>query len=74
MFFIRLDSKARLVLPLEIRDAIGIRNGEKILLSISAAQGGKVIVGVVKAPENMESCAFSRNGSYVKNKKWRCGK
>jgi len=64
--FIRLDNKARLVLPLEIRDALGIRKNEKILLSFSDAKGKKITVDLAKAPENVESRAFSRNGSYVK--------
>jgi len=69
MFFIRLDSKARLVLPLEIRDAIGIKTGDKILLSVSAVQDGKVAIELAKAPENLESCACSRNAGYVEKKK-----
>jgi len=57
--FIRLDRKARLVLPLEIRDAIGIKTGDKILLSVSAVKNGKVIIELAKASENTESCACS---------------
>lgn len=64
-----LDKKGRLVLPLEIRDAINIKTGEKILLSIGAAKDGKVDVKIAKAPEGIESYAFSKNGSYVKKKK-----
>jgi bifunctional DNA-binding transcriptional regulator/antitoxin component of YhaV-PrlF toxin-antitoxin module len=37
--FIRLDSKARLVLPLEIRDILGIRPGGKILVRVGYAPG-----------------------------------
>jgi sRNA-binding carbon storage regulator CsrA len=51
---------------LEIREAIGIKIGEKILLSVSAAQGGNVTIGIAKAPAEIESCAYSRNGAYVK--------
>ncbi len=69
-FLIRLDRKARLVLPLEIREAIGIKTGEKILLSVSVAKENKVTIEVAKAPD-VESCPYSRNGAYVKNKK-RC--
>jgi uncharacterized OsmC-like protein len=53
---------------LEIRDAIGIKPCEKLLFSIGAATGSTVNITLAKAPENVESCAFSRNGSYVKNK------
>ncbi len=53
---------------MEIRDAIGIRTGEKILLNVSAAQGGRINASIARAPENVESCAFSRNGSYVEKK------
>jgi bifunctional DNA-binding transcriptional regulator/antitoxin component of YhaV-PrlF toxin-antitoxin module len=55
MFFIArsiliaLDSKARLVLPLEIRDALGVKKNEKILFSFSAAKNGRVLVKVAKA-------------------------
>jgi AbrB family looped-hinge helix DNA binding protein len=65
---IRLDKKGRLVLPLEIREAIEIKTGEKILLSVSAANDGKVIVEIAKAPEDIETQAFSRNGAYVRGK------
>jgi AbrB family looped-hinge helix DNA binding protein len=68
-FFIRLDKKGRLVLPLEIRDAIEIKTGEKIVLSVSAVKNGKLTIGVAKAPPDAESCAYSRNGSYVKKYK-----
>jgi hypothetical protein len=53
---------------LEIRDSIGIKTGDRILLSVGAAQGGEIIIAVARAPENVESCAFSRNGGYVKKK------
>lgn len=60
-------------MPLEIRDALGIRKNERILLSFADAKGKKIAVELAKAPENVESCAFSRNGGYVKTKK-RCEK
>ena len=69
---IRLDRKARLVLPLEIRDAIGIKAGDKILLSVIAANDGKVTIELAKAPENIKSCAYSRNAGYVEKR--RCEK
>jgi AbrB family looped-hinge helix DNA binding protein len=70
---VRLDKKGRLVLPLEIRDAINIRPGQKIILSFGPAQCGIVRIEVAKAPEGIESCAYSRNGAYVrKTKNKRC--
>ena len=71
---IRLDKKGRLVLPLEIRDAINIKPGEKILLSVSSAKNSKVIVEIAKAPENIESQKCSRNAAYIKQKIKRCKK
>ncbi len=68
MYFIRLDKKGRLVLPLEIRDALRIKNGDRILLSVSSADSGKVVLEVAKAPERIESDSYSRNGSYVRDK------
>jgi hypothetical protein len=38
---------------------------------VSAVNDGKVIIEIAKAPENIESCAYSRNGAYVKKIK-RC--
>lgn len=69
--FIRLDRKARLVLPLEIRDAIGIKSGDKILLSVSAAGDGRVVVELAKALEDSDSRVqvYSRNSGYLKEKK-----
>ncbi|NYZ73873.1 hypothetical protein H0O00_01905 [Candidatus Micrarchaeota archaeon] len=58
---------------MEIRDAIGIEINGKILISASAAKDGKVILEVAKAPENIESCACSRNAGYVEKTR-RCGK
>jgi bifunctional DNA-binding transcriptional regulator/antitoxin component of YhaV-PrlF toxin-antitoxin module len=68
MYFIGLDKKARLVLPLEIREAIEIKKGEKILLSISAAKEGKISMELAKAPDNIELYPYSRNGAYVKKR------
>lgn len=66
-----LDSKARLVLPLEIRDAIKIKPGEKILLSVSAANEGKMTLVLAKAPNALTSdevIISSKNAAYVKRK------
>ena len=65
MYFIRLDNKGRLVLPLEIRDALQIKNGEKIRLSVSSSDKSKVLVELAKAPLDYESEPYSRNGSYI---------
>lgn len=54
---------------MEIRDAIGIKTGEKILLSVSAAGDGRIIIGIAKAPEGVESCACSRNAGYAEKKR-----
>ncbi|HIE53990.1 MAG TPA: hypothetical protein EYP90_02215 [Chromatiaceae bacterium] len=58
---------------MEIREAIGIKKGEKILLSVSAAEDGKVTIEVAKAPENLESDfeqrPYSRNGAYLRKKR-----
>ncbi|MEW6721998.1 MAG: hypothetical protein AB1324_01935 [Candidatus Micrarchaeota archaeon] len=66
IFFIRLDRKGRLVLPLEIQEAIRTETDGKILLSVSAVSCGRASVSISKAPENAESCAF--NGSYLRKK------
>ncbi len=68
MYFIRLDKKGRLVLPLEIRDALQIKNGEKILLSVSSATDSTVTIDVAKALPDSEYCPYSRNGSYAKKR------
>lgn len=64
-FWIRLDSKARLVLPLEIRDSLGIEKNGKILLSVSQGQDGNFILGVAKARSDFldapEKARVSRN-------------
>lgn len=65
-YLIRLDKKGRLVLPLEIRDAIDIKPGQKILLCVSAANDAKVFVEIAKAPERAETYACSRNAGYIK--------
>ncbi|MBU0532756.1 AbrB/MazE/SpoVT family DNA-binding domain-containing protein [Candidatus Micrarchaeota archaeon] len=62
----RLDKKARLVLPLEIREAINIKTGDKILFSVSSATDGKITIEVAKAPKNLDSYPCSKNGAYVK--------
>jgi len=38
---VRVDAKGRIVLPKELRSALGIREGDELVLSI---QGGKIVV------------------------------
>lgn len=64
--FIRLDRKARLVLPLEIRDAIGIKTGDKILFSVSADEAGKIVITLAKASDKDAGVKCSRNCAYKK--------
>jgi len=76
-YCICLDSKARLVLPLEIRDSIGIKTKEKILLSMSPAKDDRVVIELMKAPQilssNSELQPCSKNASYLVQK-MRCKK
>ena len=66
--FICLDSKARLVLPLEIRRLLEIEKNGKILFSIGAVKKGVIGIRLARAPESVESRAYSRNVSYVEEK------
>jgi len=70
-YLIRLDSKARLVLPLEIREALGIETNGKIVISVSSAQVGKVILELSKASNSdiENSISFSKNGKYLNKKR-----
>jgi len=59
---IKLDAKNRLVLPLEIRDALGIRGNERITFSASSEQDEKecmkIIITLAKArDETGEKCS-----------------
>ncbi|MBU0590678.1 AbrB/MazE/SpoVT family DNA-binding domain-containing protein [Candidatus Micrarchaeota archaeon] len=68
-YCIRLDAKARLVLPLEIRDALGIKTKDKLLLSVSTTNDDKVIIELTKVPQDLSSSSelqpCSKNASYV---------
>ena len=74
-FFIGLDSKGRLVLPLEIREALGIKTNGKIAITISDSgairRSDRVILELAKASENdiASSISFSKNGRYLKEKR-----
>jgi len=76
MYFICLDKKGRLVLPLEIRDALGIKTNGKILFSVSAAQGGKdgsggrIIIELAKAPENIDGIPCSKNCKTIRGENY----
>ena len=71
--FIRLDSKSRLVLPLLLRDRLGIRNGGPKVVSIKIVSiaDGLAVVKLSKAKEGAEALPFSKNGSEVRKNKTR---
>ena len=71
-YLIALDSKARLVLPLEIREALGIKTNGKITISVSTIQDGKVILKLSKASDSdiANSISFSKNGKYLRGEKY----
>ena len=68
IFFIALDSKARLVLPSEIREALKIEKKGQILLSVIATSNNTVTVRLAKATisDSENSIAFSKNGRYIR--------
>jgi bifunctional DNA-binding transcriptional regulator/antitoxin component of YhaV-PrlF toxin-antitoxin module len=63
--FIRLDSKARLVLPLEIREKLAVGRKEKLLISCADDGGEKITIRLAKAQERAISRAYSKNGSEI---------
>lgn len=65
IFFIRLDKKGRLVLPLEIREAIGIETNGKIRISVSNFSSGKVLLELARANDDSVSISYSKNGKYI---------
>ena len=59
---VRVDSKGRIVLPKEFRDALGIREGDELVLVL---EGGKVIIKKAEDPfkvleEVLGELSFSR--------------
>ena len=66
---IRLDAKARLVLPLLIRDRFNIKPKDQVLLSVSAISENSITIVLAKAPENcqLNSRVFSKNGRYLES-------
>jgi len=59
---VRVDSKGRVVLPKEFRDALGIREGDELVLVL---KGGRVIIEKAEDPlkvleEVLEGLSFSR--------------
>lgn len=65
-----MDAKARLVLPLSVREKLKIKPKDLILLSVSNISGSgenkKITLVLAKAPENSSGLAFSKNGSFLK--------
>lgn len=57
-----MDAKNRLVLPLEIREKLGIEKNEKILISISSAQENFIKIRIAKANGEEKEVLFSKNG------------
>ena len=59
---VRVDSKGRIVLPKKFRDALGIREGDELVLVL---EGGKVIIKKAEDPfkvleEVLGELSFSR--------------
>jgi len=65
--FIRLDSKSRLVLPLLLRDRLGISNGGPKGLSFKIVKlaKGLALLELSKPEEGAEARPYSKNGSEV---------
>lgn len=73
-YLIALDAKGRLVLPLEIREALEIETNGKILISISSSSKTqdtklKTVIVEITTPSDSDvanSVAFSKNGRYLR--------
>ncbi len=70
MYFIRLDKKGRLVLPSEIREALGVETNGKMVISVSTAQPkfNSINLSISRASDSQvaNSISFSKNGKYLK--------
>lgn len=62
--FIRLDKKARLVLPLEIRNLVGVKPSEQVLIEV-LEEGKSMVVRITKPSERAGGISYSKNGKYV---------
>jgi len=51
VYFIRMDRKARIVVPIEIRQLLGISNSETLLLKIVEKLDSKILILLEKADE-----------------------
>jgi bifunctional DNA-binding transcriptional regulator/antitoxin component of YhaV-PrlF toxin-antitoxin module len=72
-FFIRLDNKGRLVLPLEIREALGLEKNGTVSISVSAGRGrGSILLDLSKCSEASGGVPYSKNGRYQSKKPKRC--
>ncbi len=66
-YVISLDSKSRLVLPLEIRDILGLdKNNRKLLLKI-IMQGKTILLEIEKSQINSDLTTYSKNCSYLQS-------
>lgn len=70
IYFIRLDKKGRLVLPLEIRDKLTIPTNGSVLIKVLASDSATVTVSLSKPSDadTANSIPFSKNGKYVKRR------
>ena len=57
--FIRLDKKGRLVLPVEIRDALGLKKQDELQLDF--VQNGYSVTAVLSKPGKSKSRLVSKN-------------
>ncbi|MEK6978917.1 MAG: AbrB/MazE/SpoVT family DNA-binding domain-containing protein [Candidatus Micrarchaeota archaeon] len=85
-YVIALDSKARLVLPLEIREALGIETNGKIIIRIASGSwpvassqkpgANSIIIELAKASDSdmANGRKFSRNCAYLRYGRCRGGK
>jgi len=51
---------------LEIRDALCVGKKEEILLSVTDAKNGKIILELAKGMDDQKSIPYSKNGKYIR--------